>query len=92
MDGLMPKARCDIGVSRVLSDTAIKEIYRLIKQFPRINATLIYTKLIEDGFIKASRVSVCAVQRFIKNNNLKTAASHNIKDRKAFEEEFPCSE
>jgi len=91
MDGLMPKARCDIGVSRVLSDAAIDEIYHLIQQFPRINATLIYTKLIEDGFIKASKVSVCAVQRFIKNNNLKTAANQGVKDRKAFEEEFPCS-
>jgi putative transposase len=91
MDALMPKARCDIGVSRVLSDAAIDEIYHLIQQFPRINATLIYTKLIEDGFIKASKVSVCAVQRFIKNNNLKTAAIQGVKDRKAFEEEFPCS-
>lgn len=91
MDGLMPKARSDIGVSRVLSDAAIEEIYRLIQQFPRINATLIYTKLIEDGLIKASKVSVCAVQRFIKNNNLKTAAVQGVKDRKAFEEEFPCS-
>ena len=91
MDGLMPKSRSDIGVSRVLSDTAIAEIHRLKQQFPRINATLIYTKLIEDGFIKASKISVCAVQRFIKNNNLKTVALQNVKDRKAFEEEFPCS-
>jgi len=91
MDGLMPKSRSDIGMSRALSDVAINEIYRLIQQFPRINATLIYAKLIEDGFIKASNVSVCSVQRFIKNNNLKTASTQNIKDRKAFEEEFPCS-
>jgi len=38
----------------------------------------------EDGFIKASKVSVCAVQRFIKNNNLKTSAGVCVKDRKAF--------
>ncbi|WP_232294191.1 Mu transposase C-terminal domain-containing protein [Syntrophaceticus schinkii] len=44
MDGLIPKARCDIGMSRVLPNEAIDEIYRLIQQFPRINATLIYTK------------------------------------------------
>ena len=35
MDGLMPKARCDIGVPRVLTNEAIDEIYRLIQQFPR---------------------------------------------------------
>jgi putative transposase len=91
MDGLMPKSRSDIGISRALSEEAINEIYRLIQQFPRINATLIYTKLIEDGFVKASKVSVCAVQRFIKNNNLKAVAIQTLKDRKAFEEEFPCN-
>jgi hypothetical protein len=91
MDGLIPKVRSDSGVSRVLPDTAIAEIFRLKQQFPRINATLIYTKLIADGFIKQSEVSVCAVQRFIKKNDLKSARNPNIKDRKAFEEEFPCS-
>jgi len=74
MDGLMPKSRRDAGVSRSLSAEAIDEIYRLLQQFPKINATLIYTKLIEDGFIKASKISVCSVQRFIKNNNLKYKA------------------
>lgn len=90
MDGLMPKSRSDSGVSRALSDTAIAEIFRLKQQFPRINATLIYSKLIADGFIKQSAVSVCAVQRFIKKNDLRSARNPNIKDRKAFEEEFPC--
>ncbi|WP_235715958.1 DDE-type integrase/transposase/recombinase [Acetivibrio cellulolyticus] len=61
-----------------------------LQQFPRINATLIYNKLIEDGFIKQSEVSVSAVQRFIKKNDLKSARNPNMKDRKAFEEEFPC--
>lgn len=91
MDGLMPKARSDSGTSRVLPDTAIVEIFRLKQQFPRINATLIYTKLIADGFIKNSEASLSSVQRFIKKNDLKTARDPNIKDRKAFEEEFPCN-
>ena len=91
MDGLMPRIRSDTGVSRSLPDTAIAEIYRLKQQFPRINATLIYTKLIADGFINQFEVSVSAVQRFIKKNDLKSGGDPNIKDRKAFEEEFPCS-
>ncbi|MDD4541894.1 MAG: DDE-type integrase/transposase/recombinase [Eubacteriales bacterium] len=91
MDGLMPKSRSDSGTSRALPDTAVAEIFRLKEQFPRINATLIYTKLIADGFIKQSEVSVSTVQRFIKKNDLKTARNPNIKDRKAFEEEFPCN-
>jgi len=90
MDGLMPNSRSDAGMSRALSDTAITEIFRLKHEFTRINATLIYTKLIADGFIKQSEVSVSAVQRFIKKNDLKHGRNPNIKDRKAFEEEFPC--
>lgn len=91
MDGLMPKPRSDTGMSRVLPDTAIAEIFRLKQLFSRINATLIYSKLISDGFIKQSEASLSAVQRFIKKNDLKSARNPNVKDRKAFEEEFPCN-
>ena len=90
MDGLMPRERCDSGKTRVLDETTIAEIYRLKEQFPRINATLIYTKLVEDGFINQCQVSLSSVQRFIKHNALKSAINPNQKDRKAFEEEFPC--
>lgn len=89
MDGLMPHSRSDSGQTRVLPETAIAEIYRLKENFPRINATLIYNKLIEDGFINQHQVSVATVQRFIKHNNLKSAINLNQKDRKAFEEEYP---
>lgn len=90
MDGLMPRERCDSGQTRVLNEAAITEIYRLKEKFPRINATLIYTKLIEDGFINQCQVSLSSVQRYIKHNNLKSAVNPNQKDRKAFEEEYPC--
>ena len=90
MDGLMPRERSDSGQSRVLDETVINEIYRLKEVFPRINATLIYTKLIEDGFINKHQVSLSSIQRFIKHNNLKSALNPNQKDRKAFEEEYPC--
>ena len=90
MDGLMPRERCDSGKTRVLNETAVAEIFRLKEKFPRINATLIYTKLIEDGFINQHQVSLSSVQRFIKHNNLKSAVNPNQKDRKAFEEEYNC--
>lgn len=89
MDGLLPKKRRDAGKPRVLNDQAISEIYRLKEKFPRINATLIYHKLIEDGFINQSDVSVSSVQRFIKHNDLRIAVNPNQKDRKAFEEAHP---
>lgn len=40
----------------------------------------------EEGFIPAT-VSVCAVQRYIKHNDLKSARNPNLRDRKAFEED-----
>lgn len=90
MDGLLPRERSDSGQPRVLDETAISEIHRLKEIFPRINATLIYTKLIEDGVINQHQVSLSSVQRFIKHNNLTSAVNPNQKDRKAFEEEYPC--
>lgn len=87
-DALMPKTRSDVGSTRKLPDTAIEEIFRLKSSFPRINATLIYHKLISDGFVNQKEVSVSTVQRFIKHNDLKSARNINVKDRKAFEEEF----
>lgn len=86
IDALMPSERSDKGSTRVLPDTAIEEIFRLKKEFPRLNATQIHAQLIGNGFIPKT-VSVCAVQRFIKRNNLKDARNPNMKDRKAFEED-----
>lgn len=85
-DALMPNERSDKGCTRVLPDTAIEEIFRLKQAFPRLNATQIHGQLIQNGFIPAT-VSVCAVQRFIKKNDLKSARNPNMRDRKAFEEE-----
>lgn len=87
MDALMPKTRSDSGTSRALNGTAIQEIFNLKEQFPKLNATQIYFKLVEDRFLPAT-VSVAAVQRFIKKHDLKSARNPNIKDRKAFEEPY----
>ena len=86
IDALMPSERSDKGMTRVLPDTAIEEIFRLKEAFPRLNATQIHKHLIQEGFIPAT-VSVCAVQRFIKNNDLKSARNPTMQDRKAFEED-----
>lgn len=86
IDALMPQERSDKGSSRVLPDTAIEEIYRLKDAFPRLNATQIHRHLIKEGFITTA-VSVCAVQRFVKKHDLKSARNPNLQDRKAFEED-----
>lgn len=85
-DALMPKTRSDKGTTRVLSDTAIEEIFKVKEKFPRLNATQIYNHLVEEGFL-SSKVSVCAVQRFVRRNDLKSARNPNVRDRKQFEED-----
>lgn len=87
MDALLPGVRADKGATRTLTDTAIEEIYRLKEKYPKLNSTQIYHRLISEALIPTS-VSVAAVQRFVKHNNLKSNTNPNIKDRKAFEEEF----
>lgn len=86
IDALMPTERSDKGTTRVLPDTAIEEIYRLKQEFPRLNATQIHKQLVQEGFIPHT-VSVCAVQRFIRHNDLKSARNPSMQDRKAFEED-----
>ena len=86
LDALMPQTRSDKGSTRVLSDEAIEEIFRLKKTFPRLNATQIHQHLIADSFIPAT-VNVSTIQRFIRRNDLKYARNPNLRDRKAFEED-----
>jgi hypothetical protein len=86
LDALMPNARSDKGISRALGQEAIAEIYRLKNEFPRMNATQIYERLVRDSFIPAT-VSVDSVQRFIRHNDLRSARDPNLRDRKAFEED-----
>lgn len=88
LDALIPKERTDKGIPRSLPDTAIEEIFRLKKEFPRINSTQVHASLVENGFIPGT-VSVDSVQRFVRNNGLKGAANPNMRDRKAFEEDAP---
>jgi len=87
IDALYPKGRNDIGSSRVLSEEAVQRIIAIKQQFPHITGTLVYQKLIEEGSVKASEVSLPTVLRFIKNNHLK-AQELEPEDRRAFELEY----
>ena len=84
MDALVPKTRCDKGGSRVITSDAELEIRRLKKEYPRLNATQIHDRLVQEGILPAT-VSVSSVQRYIKNNGLRGGESLPVKDRKAFE-------
>ena len=87
-EALLPRQRSDSGKSRKLDDDTISAIIQIRTQFPKINATEIYHKLITDGIIRKKDVSLSTIQRYIKKHNLKGANAPGQKDRKAFEEEY----
>jgi transposase InsO family protein len=87
MDALIVQPRTDKGAPRVLSGDAIQRIYGILNQFPKLPATQVRSKLLEDGFITA-KVSERCVQRFVKEWRVRSASSMVRKDRKAFEEEY----
>jgi len=86
-DGLISKPRSDAGVPRVLTNDVIAKIHELKANFPYITGKLVYQKLLEDGYIKASKVSLASVLRYIRDNNLKRNQLAPV-ERKAFEMEF----
>ena len=87
MEALIPRTRCDKGGTRVIKDEAEREIHRLKKEYPRLNATQIREKLVQDGTLAAT-VSVSTIQRYIKRHGLRGMEESAHRDRKAYEEEY----
>ena len=85
--GLVPKERTDLNTSRKLSMEAQEKIIDYKKNYPHISGTLIYQKLVEDGYINQAEVSKSTVLKFIRDNYLLFGSSGKI-DRRAFEMEF----
>lgn len=68
-DALLPQRRCDTGKSRKLDNDITEQILFLRAEYPRLPATLIYQKLIDNGTIEKGTVSLSTINRFI--NKLK---------------------
>ncbi len=66
-DALIPGNRSDAGKSRKLDEDVQERIKYLKDQYRRMSATDIYQKLIDDGDINKSDVSLSTVNRFINN-------------------------
>ena len=86
-NGLIPKSRTDLNTSRKLSIEAQQKIVNYKETYPHISGTLIYQKLIEDGYINEFEVSKSTVLKFIRDNYLLFGDDGKI-DRRAFEMEF----
>lgn len=86
-DSLIPKVRSDAGVPRVIDNAAIEKIHDIKNNFPYITGKLVYQKLLEEGYIKATSTSMSSVLRYIRDNNLKRDQLAPV-ERKAYEMEF----
>lgn len=86
-NGLIPKTRTDLNTSRKLTLEAQEKIIEYKKNYPHISGTLIYQKLIEDGYINEFNVSKSTVLKFIRDNYLLFGDDGKV-DRRAFEMEF----
>lgn len=84
---LEKKKRIDNLSSRKLNNETIDKIILLRKQFPHMNGSAIYKKLIEEKYINKKQIHLNTLLRYLKLNNLK---SNQIvgKERRMFEMEF----
>lgn len=83
---LEKRIRSDYKNSRCLNNETIQRIITIREQFPSINGTAIYRKLIEEGYINKVSVSLNTILRFLRKNNLKAGQVNNV-ERRMFEME-----
>lgn len=88
IEGLYPLTRNDKGKPRSLTDEARQYILDAKSFYPKRSAKSIYHELIAKGIISPENVSISTVQRFIKDHGLLRLDSQ-VKDRRAFEMEYP---
>lgn len=83
-EALIPKRRSDTGKSRKLDGDIIEQINYLKEEYPRIPATLIYQKLIDNGTITKLDVSLSTINRYV--NQLKLEKKYTThKDMRRYE-------
>jgi len=71
LESLEPKTRNDAGVPRLLTEEIVEKIHQIKNTYPHITGKLVYHKLVEEGHLKAKKISLSTVLRYIRDNNLK---------------------
>ena len=84
-EGLLGKPRSDYGCSRSIDDDLACDIQDMRLKFPKLPASTMRRKLIEEGIIENNDFSECTLQRFFKQHPIKEVDAQKIKDRRAFE-------
>ena len=88
LESLEKKKRRDKNNFRKIKNEEVEErILEIRKMYPRITTKKIYEKLIEEKYI-TREVSVHAIFRYLKSNNLK-AVQISKKEKKKYEHEMP---
>lgn len=85
-NSLEKKTRADYKTSRNLNNETIQRIITLREEYPHINGSSIYKKLIEEEYINKTSASLNTVLRFLKKNNLKANQVTTV-ERRMFEME-----
>jgi len=88
-EALMPKPRCDRGISRVISPKLSQHIGQLLAQHPRMPVTHLRGRLVADGYITSRAISERTLSRHIQHAGLRPPSSPPPKARKPFEK--PCA-
>ena len=84
-EGLMPKARSDLGTSRRIDADLAADIRAMRAESPAISAKMVHERLVGEGYVAAGELSVATVQRWFRNNPLPEGEEAAAKDRRAFE-------
>lgn len=85
-DALKIRSREDSGKFRRIDDDIADQIIYMKKEYPRLPATLIKQKLIENGTINDDDLSLSTITRFINKHCKKTSMSQT-KEMKRYERE-----
>lgn len=85
-DSLIPNRRSDTGKSRKIDDDVTEQIKFLKKEYPRIPATLIHQKLIDNGTLKPGEISLSTINRFVNRVKSEEKLTTN-KDMRRYERE-----
>ncbi len=85
-DALIPRRRCDTGKPRKLDEDIMEQIQYLKKEYPRLPATLIHQKLMENGTIEPGDVSLSTINRFVNRIKSEEKLTCN-KDMRRYERE-----
>ena len=83
-DGLKPQSRSDKATYRKVDEDIMTQISYLIKEYPRLPATLVYQKLKDNGTIRSKEISLSTVNRVVNRLKKEDTPTKN-KDMRRYE-------